>query len=79
MLFIISDIYSQILSGCIDFLNSLILSFIKTINGSNFSSTILVNISSRSFSKTVSSTIDTNSEKSGLKKIIGKVRDFFYS
>mgnify|MGYP001030699667 FL=1 len=53
---------------------------ITTIKSTYRTSYALVRyISSRSFSKTVSSTIDTNSEKSGLKKIIGKVRDFFYS
>ena len=36
-------------------------------------------ISSRSYSKRVSSTIDTKTEKGGIKGILGKVRDFFYS
>ena len=36
-------------------------------------------ISSRSYSKRVSSTIDTKTEKGGLKGIFEKIRDFFYS
>ena len=36
-------------------------------------------ISSRSYSKRVSSTIDTKAEKGGLKGIFEKIRDFFYS
>ena len=36
-------------------------------------------VSSRAFSKKVSSTIDTKSEKSVFKTVLEKVRDFFYS
>ncbi len=36
-------------------------------------------ISSRAYSKRVSSTIDTKSEKGGIKGILEKIRDFFYS
>ena len=36
-------------------------------------------VSSRAFAKRVSSTIDTKSEKSVLKTVLEKVRDFFYS
>ena len=36
-------------------------------------------VSSRSYSKRVSSTIDTKVEKGGVKGILSKVRDFFYS
>lgn len=36
-------------------------------------------ISSRAYSKRVSSTIDTKSEKAGIKGVLEKIRDFFYS
>ena len=36
-------------------------------------------VSSRPFAKRVSSTIDTKSEKSIVKVILEKIRDFFYS
>ena len=36
-------------------------------------------VASRPFTKTVSSSIDTNSDESFVKKILEKVKEFFYS
>ena len=36
-------------------------------------------VASRQFTKNVSSSIDTHSEKNILKTVLGKVKDFFYS